>query len=190
MKRVLVPLAPGFEEIEAVTIIDILRRAEIPVTVAGTAAGPITGSRGVVITPDTTLDAVADARFDMVVLPGGGPGTEALRRDSRVTSILKRHADHGAWIAAICAAPMVLADAGLLAGRRVTSYPSAQSQLSTTDYRTDRVVVDGRLITSRSPGTALEFALTLVEHLVGQTVSRRIAGDVLALGAAGVGVHD
>ena len=190
MKRVLVPLAPGFEEIEAVTIIDILRRAEIHVTVAGTTAGPITGSRGVVVTPDATLDAVADANFDMVVLPGGGPGTEALRRDARVASIVKRHADHGEWIAAICAAPTVLADAGLLAGRRVTSHPSVQSQLAETDYRAERVVVDGRIITSRSPGTALEFALSLVEHLVGSAVSRRIASDVLALGATRVSVGD
>jgi 4-methyl-5(b-hydroxyethyl)-thiazole monophosphate biosynthesis len=190
MKRVLVPLAPGFEEIEAVTIIDILRRADVHVTVAGTLAGPITGSHGVIITPDTTLDTVTDATFDMVVLPGGGPGTEALRRDVRVASLLKRHADRGEWVAAICAAPTVLADAGLLAGRRVTSFPSVQSQLSATDYRTFRVVVDGRIITSRSPGTALEFALTLVEHLVGRTVSRRIAGDVLAMGAVGVGVND
>lgn len=190
MKRVLVPLAPGFEEIEAVTVIDILRRADVHVTVAGTLAGSITGSRGVVITPDATLDAVTDAPFDMVVLPGGGPGTEALRRDPRVASLLTRHADRGEWIAAICAAPTVLADAGLLAGRRVTSFPSVQSQLSAADYRTDRVVVDGRIITSRSPGTALEFALALVEHLVGLSVSRRIAGDVLALGAAGVGVND
>lgn len=187
MKRVLVPLAPGFEEIEAVTIIDIVRRAEIHVTVAGTAAGPITGSRKVVILPDTTLDAVADAAFDMIVLPGGGPGTEVLRRDARVASILKRQADRGGWIAAICAAPAVLADAGLLAGRRATSYPSVQSQLSAADYRTDRVVVDGTLITSRSPGTALEFALTLVEHLAGRDVSRRIAADVLAQGGLDVG---
>lgn len=187
MKRVLVPLAPGFEEIEAVTIIDILRRGEVHVTVAGTSLGPITGSRGVVITPDTTLDTVVDATFDMVVLPGGGPGTEALRRDARVASIVKRQADRGDWIAAICAAPTVLADAGLLAGRRATSYPAYRSQLPGADYQTDRVVVDGKLITSRSPGTALEFALTLVEHLEGPEASHRIAADVLAQRAAGVG---
>lgn len=185
MKRVLVPLAPGFEEIEAVTIIDILRRADVHVTVAGTSAGPITGSRSVAVVPDTTLDAVAQDRFDMVVLPGGGPGTEQLRRDARVAAIVKRHADRGDWVAAICAAPTVLADAGVLTGKRATSYPSYQSQLPTAEYRTDRVVVDGRLITSRSPGTALEFALTLVEQLVGRDVSQKIAADVLALGADG-----
>jgi 4-methyl-5(b-hydroxyethyl)-thiazole monophosphate biosynthesis len=181
MKRVLVPLAPGFEEIEAVTIIDILRRADIHVTVAGTAAGPVTGSRGVVLVPDTTLDGGADAQFDMIVLPGGGPGTDNLRRDPRIARLVKAQADRGGYVAAICAAPTVLGDAGLLAGRRVTSYPSYQSQLVDADYRTERVVVDGRLITSRSPGTALEFALTLVEHLAGRSVSERIAGDVLAL---------
>jgi len=182
MKRVLVPLAPGFEEIEAVTIIDILRRADVHVTVAGTVDGPVTGSRGVVIVPDSTLDRAEDSVFDMIVLPGGGPGTEHLRRDQRIARILKAQSDRGGYVAAICAAPTVLGDAGLLTGRRVTSYPSYQSQLTAADYRTERVVVDGRLITSRSPGTALEFALTLVEHLVGSAVSRRIAGDVLALG--------
>ncbi len=184
MKRVLVPLAPGFEEIEAVTIVDILRRADVHVTVAGTVAGPVTGSRGVVIVPDTTLDQATDSEFDMIVLPGGGPGTENLRRDPRITRLVKAQSDRGGYVAAICAAPTVLGDAGLLAGRRVTSYPSNQSQLAGADYQTDRVVVDGRLITSRSPGTALEFALTLVEHLAGRPVSERIAGDVLALGAA------
>ncbi|MEW6681431.1 MAG: DJ-1 family glyoxalase III [Nitrospirota bacterium] len=184
MKRVLVPLAPGFEEIEAVTIIDILRRADIHVTVAGTVAGPVTGSRGVAIVPDARLDSAAEVEYDMVVLPGGGPGTENLRRDPRIARLVKAQSDRGGYVAAICAAPTVLSDAGLLVGRRVTSYPSYQSQFAAADYQTDRVVVDGRLITSRSPGTALEFALTLVEHLAGESVSKRIADDVLAAGTA------
>ncbi|MBI3608852.1 MAG: DJ-1/PfpI family protein [Nitrospirae bacterium] len=182
MARVLVPLASGFEEIEAVTIIDILRRANVEVTVAGTIDGPIIGSRRVPLIPDTTLDAVADDPFDMVVLPGGGEGTANLRRDPRITSLVKRQADRGGYLAAICAAPIVLADAGLLTHKRVTSYPSYRSQITTGEYLTDRVVVDGRLVTSRSPGTALEFALTLVELLVGSDESRRIARDVLAQG--------
>ena len=182
MARVLVPLAPGFEEIEAVTIIDILRRANVEVTVAGTIDGPIVGSRRVPIVPDTTLDAVAGSPFDMVVLPGGGEGTANLRRDSRIAALVKRQADRGGYLAAICAAPTLLADAGLLTHKRVTSYPSYQSQIAAGEYRTDRVVVDGRLVTSRSPGTALEFALTLVELLVGPEESRRIARDVLAQG--------
>ncbi len=180
MKRVLVPLAPGFEEIEAVTIIDILRRADIQVTAAGIAAGPVTGSRGVTLMPDATLDSAADTEFDMIVLPGGGPGTENLRRDARIIRLVKAQAARGGYLAAICAAPTVLGDAGLLAGRRVTSYPSYQAALAAADYRTDRVVVDGNVITSRSPGTALEFALTLVEQLSGRETSRRIAADVLA----------
>jgi 4-methyl-5(b-hydroxyethyl)-thiazole monophosphate biosynthesis len=188
MKRVLVPLAPGFEEIEAVTIIDILRRAGVHVTAAGLSPGPITGSRGVTLVPDASLDDAAVAAFDMIVLPGGGPGTENLRRDPRITALVQAQAARGGYLAAICAAPAVLGDAGLLAGRRVTSYPSYQSALASVDYRTDRVVVDGKFITSRSPGTALEFALTLVEHLAGRDVSRRIAADVLAeKGSADVG---
>ena len=182
MARVLVPLAPGFEEIEAVTIVDILRRAGVEVAVAGTIAGPVTGSHGVPVVPDTTIDAVASALFDMVVLPGGGEGTANLRRDPRITSLVKRQADRGGFLAAICAAPTVLADAGLLAHKRVTSYPSYQSEIAAGEYRTDRVVVDGRLVTSRSPGTALEFALALVELLAGPDESRRIARDVLAQG--------
>ena len=183
MARVLVPLAPGFEEIEAVTIIDILRRANVEVTGAGTADGPIVGSRRVPIIPDTTLDTVAGSRFDMIVLPGGGEGTANLRRDPRVTALVKDQAARGGYVAAICAAPTVLADAGLLDRKRVTSYPSYQSEFPASDYRTDRVVIDGRLITSRSPGTALEFALVLVERLVGPDESRRIGRDVLAQGA-------
>jgi 4-methyl-5(b-hydroxyethyl)-thiazole monophosphate biosynthesis len=153
-------------------------------------AGPITGSRGVVIVPDAPFDAVtnaslprdAETAFDMVVLPGGGEGTANLRRDPRIAALVKRQADRGGYLAAICAAPTVLADAGLLTHKRVTSYPSYQSQIAAGEYRTDRVVVDGRLVTSRSPGTALEFALTLVELLVGVDESRRIARDVLAQG--------
>jgi 4-methyl-5(b-hydroxyethyl)-thiazole monophosphate biosynthesis len=180
---VLVPLAPGFEEIEAVTIIDILRRANVDVTVAGTVAGPISGSRRVVVVPDLPLDAVDASGFDMVVLPGGGEGTTNLRQDPRIARLVKDQVDRGGYVAAICAAPTVLADAGLLARKRVTSYPSYQSQLPMCDYRSDRVVVDGRLITSRSPGTALEFALILVELLAGADENARISREVLARGA-------
>jgi 4-methyl-5(b-hydroxyethyl)-thiazole monophosphate biosynthesis len=170
MPRVLVPLAPGFEELEAVTIVDLLRRASIEVVTAGLAAGPVRASRGVVIVPDTTLDAVADDAFDMVVLPGGLPGADHLDADPRVHHLLKRTAAAGGYAAAICAAPKVLAAAGLLEGRKATGYPGVLDRLNLprTELLQRPVVTDGRIVTSRGPGTAMDFALALIEHLLGK----------------------
>jgi len=172
MKRVLVPLAPGFEEIEAVTVIDLLRRADVEVVVAGVERGPIAGSRGVRLLPDASLDDVAGASFDLVVLPGGRGGTDRLIADSRVHALLRDQVRGGRLVAAICAAPEVLHRAGLLEGRQVTSHPSSR-------YREDRVVRDGSIITSRAPGTAMEFAFTLVELLCGKEKVREINAVVL-----------
>lgn len=167
---VLVPLAEGFEELEAVTIIDLLRRAEIEVVVAGLQSGPVKSSHGVQILPDTALDAVVARNFDMVVLPGGMPGAAHLRDDPRVQEILQRHALAGAYTAAICAAPMVLAQAGLLAGRRATAYPGVLAKLDLADTRCEAsaVVVDGRVVTGRGPGTAMDFVLALIDLLAGR----------------------
>lgn len=170
MSKVLVPLAEGFEEFEAVGIIDLLRRAGIEVVVAALHGGPVTSSHGVKIVPDATLDSVGEHCFDMVVLPGGQPGATHLRDDARVQAILKRHAEAGAYTAAICAAPMALARAGLLAGKRATAYPGVLDTLNLSDTRceTGAVVVDGRVVTGRGPGTAMDFALTLIELLAGR----------------------
>lgn len=170
MANVLVPLAQGCEELEAVTIIDLLRRAGIRVVTAGLDAGPVTASRGVVLVPDTTLDAALQEDFDMVVLPGGGPGTENLDQDPRVRELLKKMANSGKFTAAICAAPKVLANAGLLAGKRATSYPGVldQMNLPNVELESAPVVKDGKVITSRGPGTAMDFALELIETLVGR----------------------
>ncbi|MEK6684419.1 MAG: DJ-1 family glyoxalase III [Nitrospirota bacterium] len=180
MKKVLVPLAPGFEEIEAVTVIDILRRAGVEVTVAGTVPGEIEGRNEIKVTPDALLDDVATRRFDMIVLPGGSAGTEQLKKDPRVKQILLELAAQGGYITAICAAPTVLSAVGLLQGKKVTSHPSVQGDLSETNYSEDRVVVDGRIVTSRSPGTALEFAMKLVEILEGRSKMEEVNRGVLA----------
>lgn len=170
MAKVLIPLAPGFEELEAVTIIDLLRRAEIEVVVAGLAPGPVTGSRRTVIVPDVELAAIADQGFDMVVLPGGLPGATNLDADARIHEILKRHHQQGRFTAALCAAPKVLANAGLLDGRDATCFPGAVSSEAYPQVRLrdDPVVVDGKVVTSRGPGTAMDFALTLIELLSGR----------------------
>ena len=159
MKRVLVPLAEGFEELEAVTIIDVLRRAGLEVVVASLGSSPVTGSHGIRIAADTPLAALAEQEFDMIALPGGMPGADHLKKDPRITEIVQRLHGKGRPVAAICAAPMVLASAGILDGRRATSYPGFLKDAAKTTVVGDAVVVDRGVITSRGPGTALDFAL-------------------------------
>lgn len=163
MARVIVPVADGFEEVEAVTVIDLLRRAGIEVVVAALEARTVTGSHGIALQADTDLDAALAGEFDMVVLPGGLPGADHLDADPRVRALLERMAASGKFTAAICAAPKVLASAGLLAGKRHTAFPGILDSAGA-----DAVVTDGKVITSRGPGTAMDFALTLVESLLGK----------------------
>jgi len=169
MARVLVPLANGCEELEAVTVIDLLRRAGIEVVAAGLEDGPVTASRGVVLIPDTSLDQVLEDDFDMIVLPGGLPGADHLDADPRIHSLLQRMAEQERYTAAICAAPKVLLSAGLLDGREATAYPGVIDGLMAENSRllADAVVTDGKVVTSRGPGTAMDFALTLIERLLG-----------------------
>lgn len=165
MARVLIPLAQGCEELEAVTLIDLLRRANIEVVTAGLRSGPVTASRGTVLIPDTTLDTVLDQTFDMLVLPGGLPGSDHLDQDSRIHTLLQKMSSTGKYTAAICAAPKVLARAGLLDGRTATCYPGVLNKFTKIDVVPAPVVTDGKIITSRGPGTAIDFALTLIEIL-------------------------
>src|SRR5574340_1038288 len=133
MPKVLVPLAQGCEEVEAVTIIDLLRRAGIEVVSAGLDGQPVKASRGVVLLPDTTLDAALQQDFDMVVLPGGMPGMTHLRNAPGIIALLQQMAAAGKYTCAICAAPAVLADAGLLAGKSATSYPGFVDKMNLPD---------------------------------------------------------
>jgi 4-methyl-5(b-hydroxyethyl)-thiazole monophosphate biosynthesis len=164
MPTVLTILAEGFEEVEAVTPIDLLRRAGAEVTLAAIGDGiHVTSKGGLTMHADTMMGTVEEMEFDCVFLPGG-PGVKHLRDDPRVRAIVTRHAKAGQWIAAICAAPTVLNDVGLLAGRRYTAHFSVAHELP--DILADhRVVADDRLLTSRGAGTALDFGLLLVEKL-------------------------
>ena len=182
MKHALVPLAPGFEEIEAITIIDILRRAGVNVTVAGTQPGPIEASRKTKHLPDCTLDEIRAEDFYILVLPGGQPGTDNLRRDPRLRQIIQNLNSRQCLLAAICAAPTVLGDAGVLTGRTVTGHPSVHTELATQAGQVSnaRVVVDGKIITGQSPGAAMEFAFKLIEILCGPAAVAEVNSGVLA----------
>src|SRR5215218_4786696 len=173
MPTVLTLLAEGFEEIEATAPIDLLRRAGADVVVAALEEGiHVTGKCGMTMHATTTLTAVEGKPFDRVFLPGG-PGTKHLRADPRVRArVLSQHAA-GGWLAAICAAPTVLYDAGLLAGRRYTAHFSVAGEL-TDILANERVVVDGKLLTSRGAGTAVEFGLLLVEKLFSPEKAREV----------------
>jgi protein deglycase len=197
MARVLIPLAQGCEELEAVTLIDLLRRAGIEVVVAGLQEGPVKASRGTVLLPDTSLDAVLDQELDMLVLPGGLPGADYLDQDPRIHALLRRLAAEGRYTAAICAAPKVLANAGLLDGRAATSYPGFLDGFPQVDAVAAPVVTDGKVITSRGAGTAMDFALTLIETLAGRETRARVeqqlqreAPDPDALTIPGSGADD
>jgi 4-methyl-5(b-hydroxyethyl)-thiazole monophosphate biosynthesis len=174
---ILALLADGFEEIELLTPVDVLRRAGAEVTVAALGEGlHVTGRSGVTLHADTTLAAALARDYDCVFLPGG-PGTKALRADPRVRQLVLAQAAAGRWLAAICAAPAVLHDAGLLAGRRYTAHFSVAAELPAI-LAGERTVADGRILTSRGAGTALDFALLLVERLLAPEQAAEVARSI------------
>jgi protein deglycase len=175
--RALVLLAEGFEEVEAVTVVDVLRRGGVSVTTASLAGSAVRGSHGISIVADSTLDDEVMAEYDAVVLPGGMPGAARLRDSGPVRELLQGAARAGKVVAAICAGPIALEAAGLLEGRRATSYPG--HALPSAKYVEERVVVDDRIVTSRGPGTAIDFALTLVGLLEGNEARDKVARALL-----------
>lgn len=176
-KRVLCVLTDGFEEIETITPVDLLRRAQVEVVIASLNAGTVTGRCGVKLVPDVALEEVNPESFDLLFIPGG-PGVKALRADGRAADLAKSFHDAGKKVAAICAAPLVLHDAGLLEGRRFTSHSSTWEELP--DAEDERVLEDGFLITSRGAGTALDFGFALVELLAGEAVVDEVSEAIMA----------
>ncbi len=180
-EAVLVPLAEGFEEIEAVTIIDVLRRAEVPVIVAGLVPGPVRGAHDVTFGTDMALDDVDAGRLCAIVLPGGMPGTTHLVEDERILRLVRELHASGRDVAAICAAPLVLAAAGVLGEGPATSHPSVRDRLGRARVLDEpRVVEAGTVVTSQGAGTALEFSLALVERWKGPEVAATLAQAMLA----------
>lgn len=173
MPSVLVPLADGFEEIEALAPVDLLRRAGIEVVTASLNDNRhATGRSGIVVHADATLDSVAGRLFDLLFVPGG-PGVKNLRSDPRVRAAVLAHHQAGRWLAAICAAPTVLADCGLLQGRRYTAHFSVAGELPEI-LSAERIVTDGKITTSRGAGTAVEFGLHLAGLLAGPAKAAEI----------------
>jgi 4-methyl-5(b-hydroxyethyl)-thiazole monophosphate biosynthesis len=181
MAKALVFLATGFEEIETVTIVDVLRRAGIDVTVAGLTFNVIEGAHEIKMVPDKSIDDVKVENFDAVVVPGGSPGYKNLREDPRVIDIVKEAFKSDKIVAAICAAPAVLSDAGILNGKFCTIYPGMENELESGGGKPkqDIFVVDGNIITSKGPATALPFALKIAEKLAGKQVADAVREKTL-----------
>ncbi len=181
-KQALVILAAGAEEMETVIPVDVMRRAGIRVTLAGLAGdGPVTCSRGVVLVPDESLeDAARKGPYDLVALPGGAAGAEALAASPLVREILSEQDEADRLIGAVCAGPKALEAAGVIRGRAFTCHPAVREELQGAGGWTSRPVVrDGNLITSQGPGTALSFALHLVEALLGREAAEKVARPML-----------
>jgi len=182
MSKVLVPLAKGFEEIEAMSIIDVLNRAEIEVIVAGLDTLEVEGANTKLkVVANILLDDVDIDSLDMIVLPGGLPGAEHLAKSDKVKSIIKTLYVKNKKVAAICAAPWALKEAGVLDGKRHTNYPSFEKFTGVDGYIDDQdVVVDENIITSRGPATAINFALEIVKILKGREVYTQVKNGLLA----------
>jgi 4-methyl-5(b-hydroxyethyl)-thiazole monophosphate biosynthesis len=179
--RATILVAPGFEEIELSTTLDVLVRCGVEVRLAGLKKGEIEGSRGLRIKVDKTVKDVKIEETDALILPGGSPGYLNLRKEERVKELLKKADEFGRIIAAICGAPTVLADAGVLAGKRCTVYPGLEGELEKVGGKVseDAVVRDGNIITSRGPGTAMPFAATVAEALVGREAVEKVLKEMV-----------
>lgn len=178
MATLAVLFADGFEEIEAITLVDVLRRAEIEVLMTGVKGHSVIGAHAIRMEMDTIL-AELPADLDGVILPGGMPGAKNLAENPAVLTLIRELSAQNKWIAAICAAPIALSAAGILQNRRITCYPSFEQQMPEAQYTGAVVETDGQIITARGPGAAFAFALTLVEKLGGADTAERLRHALL-----------
>lgn len=180
MKKTAILFAEGYEEVEALTVVDLLRRAKIGCDiVAVKEADEVTGSHGISVQAEKTLSQLVTEEYDGLILPGGLRGVNNLAADERVIDLLRRFAAAGKLTAAICAGPTVLAKAGLLEGRRACCYPGMEDQLTGALACTESVVEDGSIITSRGLGTAIPFALALVAYFCGEKQAQALAKSIV-----------
>jgi 4-methyl-5(b-hydroxyethyl)-thiazole monophosphate biosynthesis len=175
--KVMVPFAEGFEEVEALTIVDVLRRAGIQVDTVGVVGSVINSAHGIRIMVDKKLSEVTHTDYDAIILPGGNPGYINLGRSTQVIEMVKKFNSQNKLIGAICASPSILAKEGLLDNKRATIYPGNEKLLA---YPRDKpVVIDGNIITSQGPGTAMEFALKIVEKLLGLDKAQKLRQELV-----------
>ncbi len=171
--------ATGYEEVEALTVVDLLRRVGIECSmVAADDADTVTGARGICVKMDEKLSEISD-ECDIVILPGGIPGVPNLKANPKVEALVKKQNDRGAYVAAICAGPTALGAFGVLADKTATCYPGCEGQLMAKEHRMDPVVVDGNVITSRGVGTAIDFALKIVEVMIDKKTADDLAEKIV-----------
>lgn len=187
MAKAIILLADGFEEVEAITVIDVLRRCDVELLIAGLGKEHVKSARGVKIIPDKSIDEVIESKdiesSDAVILPGGGKGVENLKKNEKVKKLLKAFMSRNKTIAAICAAPTALASFGLLKNRKATVYPGLENELKEAgaEHVDSKIVVDGNIITSKGPGTAFNFAFELAKELAGREKAEEVAKAMLFL---------
>lgn len=180
MSKLGIFMANGCEEIEGLTVVDIARRAGIEIdTISITGENSVTSSHNVTFMTDTTKEKADFSKYDGIVLPGGMPGTTNLGADETVNNVIKEFAAQGKLVAAICAAPSVLGQAGLLDGKKATCFPGFEDKLTGADFTEDKVAVDGNIITSRGMGTTILFALEIVKYLTDEETADTVAGKIM-----------
>lgn len=181
MKKVILFLAEGFEEVEALTVVDYLRRKDINVqTVSITKDEKVKGAHNITVLADRNIDEIKDIdSYDAVIIPGGLPGATNLRDDEKVIDVVKKVSENGKLAAAICAGPIVLERADIIRGKKVTSYPGFEEELMSGVYIEQNVVRDGNVITARGPALAVDFAIEIMKYLLGEEKAEELKADIL-----------
>ena len=177
MRKVLVPLAEGFEEIEALAVTDVMRRAGLEVVLTGLPGSIVKGRSGIKVISDRKIEDVNPKDFDAVVLPGGDPGYVNLGISQKILDMLVDFNDQEKLIAAICASPAILSKLGILDNRKATVYPGMEREIPKP--RSGKVIVDGHIITSEGPGTAIDFALEIIKKLLGRDKAEEVRKEIV-----------